>query len=83
MSAIEQCATCEMVITEFDQEECVPIEQIREPARKEKLEPKPSHETEPLPVEFHERAAQQKALFNLESARTYFDASKLRISFNR
>ena len=83
MSAVEQCVTCEMVITELDQEECVPIEQIREQARKEKLEPKTGHETESLPVEFHDRTAQQKALANLESAKTHFDASKLRISFNR
>jgi len=83
MSAIEQCTTCEMVITELDQEECIPNLQIKEQPRKEKLELKPVREIEPLPVKFHDRAAQQKALANLESARTHFDASKLRISFNR
>jgi hypothetical protein len=83
MSSTEQCATCEMVIIEFDQKECIPDVQPEEKARKIKLEPKAVHEIEPLPVQFHDRAAHQKALSNLESARTQFDALKLRISFNR
>jgi hypothetical protein len=83
MSATEQCATCEMMITELDQEECVIDVQTEGKDRKVKLEPKTVYEIEPLPVKFHDKAAEQKALSNLESARTHFDLSKLRISFNR
>jgi len=83
MSAIEQCPTCELMITELTQEECIANVQTEEQTRKVKLEPKTVHETELLPTKFHDKAAQQKALFNLESARTHFDSSKLRISFNR
>jgi hypothetical protein len=83
MIASEQCVQCELVITEFDQEECIPHIQTEEQIRKAKLEPKIVHETEPLLVKFYDRAAQQKARSNLESAKTHFDSSKLRISFNR
>jgi hypothetical protein len=83
MSATEQCPTCEMVLTDFDSEECIPNVQTEAQTRKVELEPKTVHEIDPFPVKFHDRAAQQKALSNLESARTHFDASKLRVSFNR
>ncbi|MBE0525460.1 hypothetical protein E4H12_01435 [Candidatus Thorarchaeota archaeon] len=83
MSATVQCPTCEMVITESDSEECIPNVQTEEQTRKVKLDPKIIHEVEPLSGKFHDREAQQKALSDLESARTHFDSSKLRISFNR
>lgn len=83
MLAIEQCPTCEEVITELDSEECIPNVQAEEPIQKVKLDPKIHHEVAPFPVQFHDREAQQKASSNLESARTHFDSSKLRISFNR
>jgi len=77
MVAVEQCSTCDRVMTEIDSEECVPIIQATN------LEPMEDHEVEFLAGKFHDREAQQKALSQLEAARTYVDTSKLRISFNR
>ena len=83
MSTIIQCPTCEVVITELDSEECIPSNQTEEPIQISKQDSNILHEVEPFPVQFHDREAHQTASSNLESARTYFDASKLRISFNR
>jgi len=77
MLAVEQCSTCEMVTTGLDSEECIPTLQTV------KLELIKNHEDDLLSGKFHDREAQRDALSNLESARTHFDSSKLRISFNR
>jgi len=74
---------CELGIADSNQEECIPLGQTEEQIRKVELEPKTVHETDLSPVKFYDRVAQQKAHSNLESAKTHFDSSKLRISFNR